>query len=308
MTMNVGARCLAYHGPLLYEAKILRVHDPEVESTMELAKKQGNEDIMEEDIDKLQYFVHYKGWKSSWDEWVLESRVVEWSEESLRLQKELRQAALAAQNASKAALESKKRKPEEETNGSSTRKARRGTEPISDEIDRTSKVEVSLVIPDPLKRYLVDDWERVTKNHQLVSLPRKPSVSEILSQYKKSRGSKLGEGSSKMEILEEVVSGLALYFDRALGNMLLYKFERQQYLEIRKKYAEFIASDVYGAEHLLRLFVSLPELIAQTNMDAQSVSVLSEHLHDVLAFLAQNQSSFFLTEYENASPSYESLA
>ncbi|KAJ7007177.1 hypothetical protein NC653_006278 [Populus alba x Populus x berolinensis] len=44
--------------------------------------------------------------------------------------------------------------------------------------------------------------------------------------------------------------------------MLLYKSERQQY-------ADAIADDVspsmvYGAEHLLRLFVKLPELLAHT--------------------------------------------
>jgi hypothetical protein len=72
-----------------------------------------------------------------------------------------------------------------------------------------------------------------------------------------------------------VLLGLTLYFDRSLGANLLYRFERAQYLELQKEHAakkeerrgagrkrgdgdaeagEWKASDVYGAEHLLRLF------------------------------------------------------
>jgi mortality factor 4-like protein 1 len=64
--------------------------------------------------------------------------------------------------------------------------------------------EVKIVIPDLLKVKLVDDWEQVTKNNnvselpeyrretapnlvgfgQLVTLPRSPTVQEIVNQYK----------------------------------------------------------------------------------------------------------------------------
>lgn len=54
--------------------------------------------------------------------------------------------------------------------------------------------------------------------------------------------------------MEEVIAGLKLYFNKALGSMLLYKFERQQYADIRKKYPKKEMSDIYGAEHLLRIF------------------------------------------------------
>lgn len=51
------------------------------------------------------------------------------------------------------------------------------------------------------------------------------------------------------------MNGLVLYFDKALGNNLLYRFERAQYVDIRRKTAEVRPmSEIYGAEHLLRLF------------------------------------------------------
>lgn len=56
-------------------------------------------------------------------------------------------------------------------------------------------------------------------------------------------------------VLAEVMSGIILYFDKALGNNLLYRFERAQYVDIRRKTAEARPmSEIYGAEHLLRLF------------------------------------------------------
>ena len=63
-------------------------------------------------------------------------------------------------------------------------------------------------------------------------------------------------------LLPTIIAGLLTYFDRALGANLLYRFERPQYAEIRKKYVtgptvqvgqEKEMSAIYGAEHLLRM-------------------------------------------------------
>ncbi len=53
--------------------------------------------------------------------------------------------------------------------------------------------------------------------------------------------------------LDAAAEGIRLYFDKALGSLLLYKFERQQYSEILKNSPNKAMSEVYGAEHLLRL-------------------------------------------------------
>jgi mortality factor 4-like protein 1 len=63
-------------------------------------------------------------------------------------------------------------------------------------------------------------------------------------------------------VMTVIISGLQVYFDRSLGQNLLYRFERPQYAEIRKKYVtgpkvvvgqEKEMSAIYGAEHLLRM-------------------------------------------------------
>ena len=52
------------------------------------------------------------------------------------------------------------------------------------------------------------------------------------------------------------------------------------------------------------LTVTLPELIAQTNMDQQSVNRLREELLKMTNWLAKNHATYFVNEYETPSQSY----
>lgn len=86
-------------------------------------------------------------------------------------------------------------------------------------------------------------------------------------------------------------------------------------------------ADIYGAEHLARLLgklhamlmetwlpqqtltrssclVSLPELLAQTNMDQQSISRLREELSRFTLWLSARCEEYFVSEYENPSQEY----
>lgn len=64
-------------------------------------------------------------------------------------------------------------------------------------------------------------------------------------------------------VVQTVVEGLQAYFDKALGTQLLYRFERVQYADMRRRFwtgQEVIVgqtdkevSFIYGAEHLLRM-------------------------------------------------------
>jgi MRG len=122
--------------------------------------------------------------------------------------------------------------------------------------------DIKLTVPDSLKALLVDDWENVTKNQQLVPLPRNPTVVQILQKYRESIPKKR-EGSADADVFDEVIAGLKLYFDRSLGTILLYRFERQQYMEIRKEHPNKEPSEIYGAEHLLRLFGEFSWFLAE---------------------------------------------
>lgn len=78
-------------------------------------------------------------------------------------------------------------------------------------------------MPDHLKAALVDDWENVTKNQQLVPLPHKAPAETVLDDYLAYERLHREEGSASLDILEETVAGLREYFNKCLGRILLYR-------------------------------------------------------------------------------------
>ena len=146
---------------------------------------------------------------------------------------------------------------------------------------------IHINVPDHIKSILVDDWENVTKNLSLVPLPSKPSANEILTSYFDEEKNKRHLGSPEADLLEEVVAGLKEYFEKCVGRILLYRFERQQYLEVYNavqagtgEYEGKGMGDIYGAEHLSRLFgKSLPFRITIPKADTSSPSIPQPNYH-----------------------------
>ena len=135
---------------------------------------------------------------------------------------------------------------------------------------------ISIPCPDHLKSILVDDWENVTKNLLLVPLPSKTPANKILDTYYEEEKVKRRPGSAEADLLDEVVAGVKDYFENALGRILLYRFEREQYHEVRQLWEGAVGGewegkgpgDVYGAEHMARLFgtsitVSVARFVSQ---------------------------------------------
>jgi mortality factor 4-like protein 1 len=91
------------------------------------------------------------------------------------------------------------------------------------EADFQTRPSIKLIIPDHIKAILVDDWENVTKNQQLVPLPSAYPVNAILNDYLEFEKPKRQPGSAQADILEEVIAGLKEYFEKCLGRILLYR-------------------------------------------------------------------------------------
>ncbi|NXI71691.1 MO4L1 protein, partial [Anseranas semipalmata] len=338
-----GERVLCFHGPLLYEAKCVKVA---------IKDKQ------------VKYFIHYSGWNkksrfslyfgsglsckvflndclifififSSWDEWVPESRVLKYVDTNLQKQKELQKANQEqyAEGKMRGAAPGKKTSGLQQKNvevktkknkqktpgigeGSSTsetpqppRKKRARVDPtVESEETFMNRVEVKVKIPEELKPWLVDDWDLITRQKQLFYLPAKKNVDSILedyANYKKSRGNT----DNKEYAVNEVVAGIKEYFNVMLGTQLLYKFERPQYAEILADHPDAPMSQVYGAPHLLRLFVRIGAMLAYTPLDEKSLALLLNYLHDFLKYLAKNSSALFsASDYEVAPPEYHRKA
>lgn len=159
---------------------------------------------------------------------------------------------------------------------------------------------VRLFIPDSLKSILVDDWEKVTKEQKLAAVPSPTPVSQFLNEYYQAEAENRRPGSADADILEEVIAGVKEYFNKSLGRILLYRFERQQFYEVHKQiesghgeHAGKALCDMYGCEHLLRLFGKLPLMI-------------SNHVSaDIISQYPCQTSSHTLTWTHNRSAVYE---
>ncbi|WFD36623.1 Esa1p-associated factor [Malassezia cuniculi] len=328
MLFQPEEKVLCFHGPLMYQAKACRA------LTQILQAEEWTGKDNEGGASGPHYFVHYLGWKKTWDEWVPQERVLKLCDENLAKQKALVDAQRAESEAAPRDDSSARRDAKKVGRGS-----KRSRE--ASEHDEEKRPELRLAVPESLKAQLVDDWENVTRKEQLVPLPRTPTVKDILAEF---GGQYAKRGRTRPAVLDEVLAGLKLYFDRSLAQNLLYRFERQQYVDLRREHApkgepgaatpDIEPSAFYGAEHLLRLFgtlctvvgavvgaaigdgcaddddahpantVNLPSIVAHTSMDARSIALIREYTTELLAYLAREQSRLFVSTYMDPSPAY----
>ncbi|KAG3292222.1 MORF4L1-like, partial [Ictidomys tridecemlineatus] len=266
--------------PLLYEAECVKVATKDKQ---------------------VKYFIHYSGWNKNWEEWVPESRVLKYVDTNLQKQGEL-QKQYAEGNMREAApgkktsglqqknVEVKTKKNTQKTPGNgddgSTNETRQPPRKKRAQVDPTVEneetfmniVEVKVKIPEELKP----------------GLKNMDSILEDYANYKKSRVNT----DNKEYVFNEVVAGIKEYFNVMLGTQLLYKFERPQYAEILADHP-----DVYGTQHLLRLFARIGAMLAYTPLDEKSLALLLNYLHDFLKYLAKNSATLFsASNYEVMPP------
>ena len=97
--------------------------------------------------------------------------------------------------------------------------------------------------------------------------------------------------------LVKAADGIAMFFDDALGN-LLYKEEEAQWKVIATspEFKGMRYSELYGPEHLLRLFMRLPEILEE-NLPSSEARVIIAKVNDFVRFLHKNHSSFFALKH-----------
>jgi len=213
------------------------------------------------------------------------SRILKDNEENRKLQEELR-------NEYKTKAPSKSLK----VKGSTGDKSKKRKYNQDKAIDGKYKIE----IPLPLRKKLVDDWAFITCQKYLLALPRNPTVANILDQY-------LASDHIKPNKFEEIIPGIRSYFDKVLGTLLLYRFERHQYSETLKKFNNVTISQIYGLEHLLRLLVKFPQILSSVDMEEEAAQTLKATLIDLTKFLVTNFININ-SPYEPATPQYIRLA
>jgi mortality factor 4-like protein 1 len=205
------------------------------------------------------------------------------------------------------ASDSEKSTKREEIQGSGpTRRKRSRLNNVENDENYVSRLDVKVKIPDDLKQWLVDDWDLITRQKQLVPLPRKKTIADILDEYAKYRAK--NPNGVKPGVAQEVVNGVQEYFNVMLGTQLLYKFERPQYGDLLAENPNLPMSQIYGSEHLLRLFVKLGNALSYSNLEDKSIRFIVGHIHDCLDYMAANADGLFATDYETATPEYHRRA
>lgn len=163
------------------------------------------------------------------------------------------------------------------------------------QIIKAPKLEVKLIIPEELKRWLIDDSDAVNRQQKLHAIPAEKTVQDICTDYKEFKNQK--DQSETSEIIDRITSGLIEYFDVLLGGQLLYKFERHQYADILDQYPGEPMSKLYGSFHLLRLFVRLGTLLTYNSLDEATLSSMMDHVHDFLNYLVENSGTLFSMQH-----------
>jgi len=151
-----------------------------------------------------------------------------------------------------------------------------------------SAIMLEVDLPPVLKQQLLDGYDAIVEEGKLVPLPRKPNVEQLLQRYV--ADAQQHRGSSESE--EELALGLRSYFDKSLQVVLLYRSERAQAHEALGD--SRVASCVYGAEHLIRLFIKLPELLAVAVATEQQAAGVQAMVQDLMVWMTDRASTLFL--------------
>lgn len=192
------------------------------------------------------------------------------------------------------------------------------------EVRRKQHHAEKLVVPFSLKKVMVEEWEVISQCNMNPILPASVTVRQMLQKYLASKldvlspkGTDVEQADSstqeETEVLDarkeewkDMVDGIALFFDEALPYRLLYQQETIQHalIELDPDLAILRKSDLYGCEHLLRLFVHLPALLSEAYSDVESRPILSK-IGDLTRFLQKHQSTLFTQSYRK--PNEEEL-
>ena len=100
------------------------------------------------------------------------------------------------------------------------------------------------------------------------------------------------EAGSREQEWRDMADGIAMLFDEALASCLLYREETPQLrvLDNIPEYATTPFSELYGCEHLLRLFVRLPDMLADQLAEAEARPIIAK-VNDFVRFLHKNHAT-----------------
>ncbi|CAG8453657.1 11810_t:CDS:10 [Ambispora gerdemannii] len=192
--------------------------------------------------------------------------------------------------------------------------------------------------PEFLMHKLCEDRENVVKHDKFISTPREITVKQILERWIIYQKVEDGFGSSIIrdnanvqhdainidiphdddndesdestsdfdseikDIYSEMAEGLMEHFDRVLIRNLLYTNEQP----ISHQNLKF--SEIYGAEHLLRLLYQLPSFLELMKLTQHAIKELNYRCTQIMDFLIKNANEFFTTSSSTKTRKFKDLS
>jgi mortality factor 4-like protein 1 len=172
-----------------------------------------------------------------------------------------------------------------------------------------------IVIPFSLKQEMIKTWENIVQSHLVPTVPAVWTIRKVLDVYVETKVELLtlaeqnNESSEDLERIRkrkvgwrDMVEGIAVFFDKALPSRLLYRQELPQLKALlsHPDYKNKRLSEIYGCEHLLRLLLRLPDILAECVSESKRRPIL-EDIKDFVQYLHNDQDKFFAATYHKFS-------
>merc|ERR1712154_696759 len=127
---------------------------------------------------------------------------------------------------------------------------------------------------------------------------------DVLQQQREKVAAKRNENSNSDDLrsaqevcqrLPYLNDGIRGFFKNTLSLNLLYNFEKPQLEMLLAQNPGVDVCDVYGAEHLVRLFYVLPNILFHTQgVTEQNFGVIKQSVSILIQFLSKNKAKYLI--------------
>lgn len=171
------------------------------------------------------------------------------------------------------------------------------TEDIPPRIKHKENGTVFIKIPDDLRKVLTDDLKFINSAKRLYEIPSEVNVAQVVDEYVTMLAENRVSDSCNPSPMtsKDFFVGIIEYFDRLLGNQLLYEPERDQHLSIKNDFVDVAMSKIYPPIYLLRLLVRLNNLLHFNNTSQEIMKFSMDQLDKFVKYLSDNRSTYFET-------------
>jgi len=281
---------------------------------------------------EFKYYVHYKAWKRKYDVWMSSDQIALASDpiavKKLTEGQEQANKKLVGPGAPKAGggdSESKEDSSDADADAAEVGGKRELTHEdlleeeraikrnklvlcksdLSEATEAEIKVMAEMDLPLPLKRRLVKEWSLVCEKEprRLLKLPRPHTIKNILEDYvgyKAAKENKDNKDENALQDTRDFAESISIYFDRALPVILLYRHEREQYDNAAEYMKQELLqpSEVYGGEHLSRLFIKISKMLGGVVAKREELGSFRSNCQDVMKFISNSKHSakYFIDE------------